>query len=347
MTKRWRAGIVGTGFGASVHLPAFRAQGRFDVVAIASPNRAADVAKQRSVPHAFWSLKEMLAGVELDVVSIASPPFDHRSGVLEALAHGKHVLCEKPFALSVSEAQEMRHAVERAGTVCAIAHEFRYTPARLALRELIVNGHLGPLREIEHTLFYKMLRAHVERPNSWWFRRELGGGLAGAILSHLADTANWLAGRPPRRVVGLSRTANPERTHAGERFRSEVDDGAFALVDYGDGLVGRITVDGTRAVESATLAVHGERLTSVASGPSILDAKMFTVDEDETSELELQPDPHANLASAHPNLPPFVNLLDEFAKALDGKPADLPTFEDGVQTQRILEAVGFGGAISP
>jgi predicted dehydrogenase len=338
----WRVGVVGAGFGGLVHLPAFRAQGRFDVVAIASPNRATDVAKERGVPRAFASIEDMLDASELDVVSIASPPFDHLGSVLACLARGKHVLCEKPFALTVTDAEAMRDAAERAGTVCALAHEFRYTPSRRALRELIANGHLGPLREIEYTLLHRMLRADVERKNTWWFRRERGGGLAGAMLSHLADTVNWLAGRAPLRATGLSRTANPVRTYKGERFESDVDDGAFALVDYGDGLVGRITVDGTSAVESATLAAHGERRTAVASGTSVLDATMYSVDEDETAELTLKPDPHANLASAHPNLPPFVNLLDEFAKALDGEPADLPTFEDGVQTQRILEAVGYG-----
>ena len=69
---------------------------------------------------------------------------------------------------------------------------------------------------------------------------------------------------------------------------------------------------------------------------------MFVVDEDETSELGLKPDAHANLASAHPNLPPFVALLDEFAKAIDGEPADLPTFADALGTQRVLAAVGYG-----
>jgi predicted dehydrogenase len=342
VNKRWRVGIVGSGFGAAVHLPAFRAQGAFDVVALASPNRAESIAKEQAVPHSFALLSEMLDGVELDVVSIATPPYDHLPAVIACLERGKNVLCEKPFALSVAEAEQMQDAALRARTVCAIAHEFRYTPSRLAMHELIDNGHLGALREIEYTVFYKMLRAHVERRNNWWFRKERGGGLAGAILSHMADTVSWLAGRPPVRSVGLARTANVQRTFEGERFESDVDDGAFALVDYGNGLVGRITVDGTRAVESATLAAHGEKMSTVASGSSILDAKMFTIDEDETSELELQPDPHVKLAKTHPNLPPFVNLLDEFAKALDGKPADLPTFEDGVNTQRVLEAVGFG-----
>ena len=337
-----KVGVVGSGFGATVHVPAFRAQGRFDVVALASPNRAETIARERSIPRAFATTQEMLDGVELDAVAVASPPFDHVPSVLASLARGKHVLCEKPFALNVADAETMLAASERAGTVCAVAHEFRYTPSRLAMHELIANGHLGPLREIEYTVLYSFLRAHAERRRNWWFERARGGGLAGAILSHLTDTVTWLAGRPPLRATGLARTANVRRTHEGQSFETDVDDGAFALVDYGDGLVGRITVDGTRAVESATLGVHGEARTAVASGPNMLECAMFVVDEDETSELGLKPDAHANLASAHPNLPPFVALLDEFAKAIDGEPADLPTFADALGTQRVLAAVGYG-----
>ena len=132
--SKLRVGVVGSSFGGKVHVPAFRAQGTFDVVALASPRSAAEVAAGLKIPHAFDSTEAMLDGVELDVVSVASPPFDHLPSVLAALARGKHVLCEKPFGLSVAECEEMLAASERAGTVCALAHEFRYVPARIAVR---------------------------------------------------------------------------------------------------------------------------------------------------------------------------------------------------------------------
>jgi predicted dehydrogenase len=339
---RYRVGVVGASFGGSVHVPAFAAQGRFDVVALASPNRAAEVAHARKIPHAFASVDEMLAGCELDVLSVASPPFDHRAAVLAGLARGLHVLCEKPFALDVAEAEELVAAAARAGTVTALAHEFRYTPSRQALRELVANEHLGALRAIELLWYGTMLRADRERPNSWWFERARGGGISGAILSHLIDQATWLAGRAPKGSTGFERTANPLRIAAGATFTSDVADGAFATIDYGDGLIATVTADGTRAVESVTTAIHGERRTAVASGSNIIDVQTFVVDEEETSELELAPQPHANLSAAHANLPPFVTLLDEFAAALDGKPANLPTFADGLATQRVLASVGFG-----
>jgi predicted dehydrogenase len=344
MSRRLRVGVVGASFGGLVHVPAYRAQGRFDVVAIASPNSAAEIARERDIPEAFTSIEAMLDGVGLDVVSVASPPFGHRRSVLLALRRGMHVLCEKPFGLNVAECEAMLEASEAAGTICAIAHEFRYTPSRIAMRELIHNNHLGPLREIESTVLTGSLRRDADRKNSWWFERRCGGGITGAILSHLVDQTNWLAGRAPHRGAGFERTANSVRRHGGETFTSDVADGAFVLLDYGEGLVGRALADGTRAVESATLAVHGETRAAAASGPNIAEATMFAIDAEETSELSLRPPKHAQFASLHPNVPPFVSLLDEFANAIDGKPADLPTFAEGLATQRVLEAIGYSTA---
>jgi predicted dehydrogenase len=341
--RKLRVGVVGSGFGGIVHVPSFRAQGGFEVVAVASPSRAAEVARERKVPHAFASTRDMLDGVELDVVSVASPPFDHRESVLLALARGKHVLCEKPFGLDVAQAEEMLAASERAGTVCALAHEFRFAPSRLAVKELIENGHLGALREIEATTLLSFLRAerHDRKPG-WWFEAARGGGITGALLSHLIDMANWLAGRAPLHSTGFGRTANPVRTYEGGAFTSDAADGAFALLDYGDGLVARLTADGTAAVESTTLAVHGEDRAVAASGPDIVNATMFAIDDEETSELTLRPQKHANFAALHPNVPMFVALLDEFAAAIAGKPAHhLPSFADGLATQRVLAAAGY------
>jgi predicted dehydrogenase len=340
--KTYRVGVVGASFGAKVHVPAFQAQGRFEVVAIASPSSAAAIAAERKIPQAFSSLEDMLAGAEIDVVSVSSPPFDHRNSVLSALSHGKHVLCEKPFGLSVAECEEMLAASLQAGTVCALAHEFRYLSARQAMHELVRNGHLGPLRAIEVSAVDTWLRPSGRRANSWWFQRARGGGLAGAILSHLVDQATWLAGRTPVRASGYIRTANPQREDASGPFTSDVDDGAFALIDYGDGLIAHAVADATRAVQSALLAVHGETRTAVASGKSLLDHTMFVVDEEETAELDLTPQPHAQLAAAHPNLPAFTTLLDDFAAALDGAPHALPSFADGLATQHVLAAIGYG-----
>lgn len=337
----YRVGIVGSGFGGKVHAPAYKAHPAFEPVAIASPHSAEQVARERGIPAAFPSLEALLDGADVDLVSIASPPYEHHAAVRLALSRGKHVLCEKPLAINVAQAEEMVALAQRAGTVCGVAHEYRFTPARIAIKELVDNGHLGPLREIEIADLRSNLRSGVEVPNRWWFSKSKGGGLAQALTSHLIDNATWVAGRPPVAAYGFSRTAVPERRYRGETFRSEVADGAFALLDYGDGLVARIATDATLAHDSHLYAVHGEKLTALASGTTIPDARTFTVDAEETSELELRPSPYATYAAIHPNLPAFIQLLDELAHALEGRPHALPTFEDALVTQRVLETIGY------
>ena len=339
---KYKVGIVGSGFGERAHLPAFNAHPRFEVVAIASPNSAHHIAKERRIPQAFKTCDELLREADVDLVSISAPPFTHHADVLAALAAGKHVICEKPFALNVEQAEAMLAASQKAGTACAIMHEFRWVPERMALKELVVNGHLAPLREIEIVQFTNSLRSGENgRERGWWFERERGGGLAGAALSHVIDSANWYAGRAPLRSTGYLRTANPERRDKQGEYVSTVDDGAFALLDYGDGLIARLSVDGTVAVESSTYAVHAENRTAVASGKKALDLTLYTVDEDETAELDCKPSPYQKFGSVDPLVPYIMHLLDEFANQIEKNESAVPTFAEAVATQRVLESIGY------
>jgi predicted dehydrogenase len=340
--KTYRIGIVGAGFGVSSHLPALLAHPRFDVVALASPSSAARIAAERNIPHAFRSCAEMLAGCELDAVTIASPPRAHVHDVLAALAAERHIICEKPFALNVDSAVKMVDAAEKSGSACGVAHEFRFTPEAQALKQLVDNHHLDPLRNVEITFLRRMLhRLERGRRRGWWFQREHGGGLAGAMLSHIVDHADWLAGRVPQRSTGLLRTANLQRHDEDGEFASTVDDGAFALLDYGHGLVGRLTADATTSVESYTCAVHGEDRTAVASGSSISELTLFTIDRDETNELQCRPSPYAQFAAINGNVPLLMELYDEFVKSIERQPNSLPTFEEALATQRVLESIGY------
>jgi predicted dehydrogenase len=327
--KRLRVGIVGAGFGAIGHLPALRNHPRFEVVAIASPSSATAIAREADLPYAFSSCEEMLAGCPVDVVTIASPPFAHAGN-------------EKPFALGTADAQAMLEAAKSAGTACGIAHEFRFLPQIQALKELAAHGHLGELRNLEITLLRSTLRRTERRSRSWWFDAQRGGGLAGAVLSHMIDQANWLTDYAPAATVGLRRTANAQREDDGGRFESTVDDGAFALLDYGNGFVARLTADGTTAVDSYTCALHGEKRTAVASGPGMTDLTLYTVDSDETDELTCTPSPYSEYESLGPNVPPLMELYDELLKKIEGKPNGLPSFEDALITQKALAAIGYG-----
>jgi predicted dehydrogenase len=339
----YKVGIVGSGFGGAVHAPAFSLHPDFEVVAIASPTNAARVAKERNIPQAFDSLEALLAAVDVDVVSVSSPPVDHAPSVLRALAAGKHVLCEKPFALNVAQAEELVAAAQRAGTACAIAHEFRYAPAEASLKAMLVEGRIPAVRHLEITRFGNELRAASGRaPSAWWFSRALGGGVGNSIVPHLIDLANWFAGRAPSNVHGFGRTVHAQRTHAGGTFTSDVFDGVFAVLDYGDGLAARITADSTTSMNQCTLALHAEDISVVASGEFLIDMRLFAIDPDEQSELELAPLAYAKFASLAPNVPAFMALLDDFARQIGTGTSSVPTFGDGLATQRVLATLGYG-----
>lgn len=342
---KYRVGIVGSGFGGNVHAPAYTLHPKFDVVAIASPNRAEAVAAERKIPHAFPSVEAMLAqmGDAIDLVSVATPPADHHRSVMAAIAAGKNVLCEKPFGLRLSEAEEMAAAAERAGIVGALGFEFRYGSAQQALKELVVNGHMGALREIEVTRFGGDLRADVKRPpSSWWYDKAQGGGLANSFMPHLVDLGLWTVGKHPRSSHGFLRTANAQRTDTtGTTFTSTVADGCFALCDLGDGVAARLAVDATVAIDQMTIAIHSETRTAVASGVNPAELSLYVVDSDESNEYDLTPSPYAKYAPIGQTFPMYLGLLDDFAARLAGERDTCPSFADGLAVQRVLATIGY------
>ena len=336
----YRIGIVGCGFGTIAHLPALHHHPQFDVVAIASPNTAAAAAAKHGIKQSFASCEEMLAGCDLDAVAIVSPPYAHESAVVAAVKAGKHVLCEEPFGLSVAAAQAMADAANAAGTACGIACDLRFVPQAGALKALVGSGRLSPLREIKITWLRPTLRSTAERPRGWAFERERGGGMAGGMLSHLIDQAIWLAGRSPLRSVGLTRIANPTRTDAHGLFTSSTDDGAFALLDFGEGLVARLTADGTTALHRYNCTMYGETISLAATGPNITELKIFVTEDEGTDEIACKPSLYERYAF-NSNIPPLMEIYDEFAKKIEGQPNILPTFEEALQTQRVLAAIGY------
>jgi predicted dehydrogenase len=199
------------------------------------------------------------------------------------------------------------------------------------------------IRQIEVARFGNELRAGAERPRSdWWYLRARGGGIANAFMPHLIDLANWYAGRPPIHTAGFGRTAHPLRRDADGEFASDVYDGAFAVIDYGDGLVARVTNDSTTSMSTATIALHADTISVVANGDYLIDMRLFSIEPDEQSEFELSPSPYAKFASVAPHIPPFLSLLDDFAKRIATGGGNAPTFEDGLATQRVLGAIGYG-----
>jgi predicted dehydrogenase len=180
--------VVGTGFGVLTHARALRAAG-IDVRALVG--RDLDKAKLRAdvlgIPAALTSLEDALALPDVDVVTIATPPHTHAEIALAAIAAGKHVICEKPFARDAAEAREMSAAAERAGVTHLLGTEFRFATAQASLQRTIAGGAIGQPRSALFMLEIPTLVDPAAELPAWWEDAAQGGGWLGAYGSHVVD----------------------------------------------------------------------------------------------------------------------------------------------------------------
>jgi predicted dehydrogenase len=193
------------------------------------------------------------------------------------------------------------------------------------------------MRSIEIASQFGELRHASTYERGWWFERGLGGGAASLSLAQSIDLAIWFAGRPPASTCGFVRTANAERRDKDGTFAATADDGAFALLDFGDGLAARLSSDGTAPVESFLCAVYGEDRVAVTSGRQADEVTLYTIDDDETNELQCKPSPHEKPFGLNTAL--SMELYDEFVKQIENGTSALPTFGEALETQRVIAAI--------
>jgi predicted dehydrogenase len=186
--------VVGTGFGLRVHVPALRAAD-IEVVALVGRDRqkTEQRAKQSGIDVACGSLAEALQLSRSDVIVISTPPMTHAALAEEAVAAGRHVLVEKPFTVSVDEAQRITDAATKAGVVALVGHEFRFSPERVTLLQALRDRLIGTPR-LATFVGHNALAAPLDLPSpDWWFDPRRGGGWLGTSVSHLVDaTRVWL-----------------------------------------------------------------------------------------------------------------------------------------------------------
>src|SRR5215216_455653 len=140
-----RVGIVGVGWGTVVHLPAYRAAAGFEVLGLCgrTATKLERLQTEQSVASISTDWEEFVRRDDLDVISVAAPVSLHHPITLAALDAGKHVLCEKPLALTVEQCREMTDAAERSGRATATCFELRWLPDRSRVRQLVRDGTIG------------------------------------------------------------------------------------------------------------------------------------------------------------------------------------------------------------
>jgi predicted dehydrogenase len=339
--------VVGTSFGCLSHVRAMRAAG-FDVLAIVGrdPEKTAARAERFQVPNAMTSLADALALPGVDAVAVATPPHTHAPIVLDVVAAGKHVVCEKPFARDAAEGRRMLDAAEAAGVVHLLGTEFRWATGQALAARLIRDGAIGSPRMGTFILHVPLLADPNGELPAWWADAGEGGGWLGAQAAHVVDQVRTTLGEFDGVSASLPLVADRAMTAEDSytvhfRTRSGVDGvmqstaGAFGPPLF----VTRVA--GTRG----TVWVDFDTV-SIADG----DGQRQVPVPDDLVLPPPDPPPADLLVSAYDqlhafgiDLPPYTRLYETFAALIAGRAvSDDPrpaTFADGVADMAVLDAI--------
>lgn len=239
MSKALRVGILGGGFMAQVHTRAIRDNGH-DVVALASSSLESGTgsAENLNIATVFSNWQELIASPDIDVVHICTPNAFHADMAIEAARAKKHIVCEKPVAVSYSQAAEMAFEVEKSGVGFAVPFAYRFYPIVRELRSRIQEGQAGPLHLI-HGNYLQDWLAEPEATN--WRVDSVSGGRSRAfadIGSHWCDLMEFVSGDRITRLI--ANTSKAYESRGGGEVSTE--DIATIMFETQKGAVGTVTV---------------------------------------------------------------------------------------------------------
>lgn len=344
--KKIRVGIIGTGFGAKVHAPIFDSHEGFEVIAISSVARKPSEQLQNNWNSVrFYSdWRKMIDQEQLDLVSIASAPALHHEMALYAMAKGAHILCEKPMALDHRETQEMLAAKDQYGKMAFVNFEWRFLPARLKVKEILNSKILGQLLQVR----YQATRANYSALSSnklgWLGNQELGGGMLGALGSHMFDSLIWWMDEKVDRLSAQLSISVPEisddkgdveRRTADQSFRVQgvFESGTPFLVELVSGVLHRkhdwiLEVYGT----NGTLFMTDDEEVEMALGEAAFQPVTLT-----PAPKALKPLPNG-VDRFYPAFYPMVHKVYQ-ALTTNQEVSDLPLLDAGHQVQILLDAI--------
>jgi predicted dehydrogenase len=342
-----RAVVVGTGFGVITHLRALRAAG-FEVAALVGRDlgKTTQRAARAGVPHGLTSLSHALALPGIDVVAVATPPHSHCAIVLEALAAGKHVLCEKPFAANADEARRMHEAAEAAGVVHLLGCEFRFATGQALATRAIREGRIGEPRLATFVLQMPALADPGGQVPSWWSSRAEGGGWLGAYASHVIDQVRATLGEFEGLSASLSLVSDRDWTAEDSysvHFRTTT--GVSGILQSSAGSWGPPTLCTRISGTHGTLTLQGDDVVVAdRSGVTTLDVPDdLKLPAPVPPPGELLHTTYDMLHSMGIDLAPYTRLFEVMAARVRGEsgradPAPA-TFADGVAAQAVLDAI--------
>ncbi|MEU5030610.1 Gfo/Idh/MocA family protein [Streptomyces milbemycinicus] len=360
MSGSLRAVVVGTGMIGAVHAAAIRATGAELAGAVAStPERGKQVAEEWRLPESYPDLDAVLADDSVTVVHICTPNALHVQQAEAALRAGKHVICEKPLATTVADAEGLAELAERTGLLLAVPFVYRYHPLVREIRHRRLRGEFGAWQLLHGSYLQDWMLS--EDAMSWRVDPAVGGASRAFadIGSHWCDLVEWVAGVRFTEVSARLDTTVATRpagtgasfaaTGDGPRVRVRTEDVATVLLRTAEGTLGSLTVSQVSAGRKNRLwfeldGAHGSAVfdqenaeTAWLGAPD--GARLIVRDPGhgsaEQRRLSRLPAGHAQgYADCFHSF-----VADAYATIGGATPEGLPTAADGVRSARLVEAV--------
>jgi len=352
--------MIGHAFMGRAHSNAIRQAGRFfdlpytlvpRVIVGRDAKRATAAAQRYGFAEASADLDAVLAREDIDVVDVATPNDSHYSIALAALRAGKHVLCEKPLAMTVKETVALAREASKRKLHCGLWHNYRRAPATAQAAKMIARGDIGDVRQVRATYLQDWL-SDPKAPASWrTSRARCGSGAHGDLNAHLIDLTRAMTGLEFAEVCAVQQTFTTRRPAGkGKTEPVDVDDALLFLARFDNGAIGsyeatrvapgrknmnRIEVNGTKG----SLVWNLERMNELEffSFADKADLQGFRsimcMDAPHPYAAQWWPDGHT-IGYEHT----FVHHLVDWVTSLhEGKPFQ-PDFDDGVAVQKVLDA---------
>ncbi|MEZ2230152.1 Gfo/Idh/MocA family protein [Microcoleus sp.] len=347
--------VVGTGFGQKIHIPGFQAHHRTEVVAVYHRNldKAQAIASSQNIPYACNSIEDIIAIPEVAAVSISTPPFLHFEMAKKVLAAGKHLLLEKPTALTANEARELYKLTNKsqtnpespsAKTIATMDFEFRFIPSWQMLAELLATGYVGEKRLIKIDWLVSG-RADANRPWNWYSQKDKGGGVLGATGSHVFDYINWLFG-PVKRLSGQLITgisARPDPDELGKLKPVDADDSCTLMLELADGTPCQVCLSSvTYQGRGHWVEIYGSKGTLVLGSDNQQDyVHGFRLWGSQGPEplAEIKIPQRLEFPQVYPDgrIAPFIRVVDKWVEAIDGGESLIPSLREGVYSQLLMD----------
>lgn len=337
--------IIGTGFGQKIHIPGFQAHHRTQPVAVYHRNleKAQTIATQHAIPHACDTLEQVLTLPEVDAVSVATPPFLRAEIAIAALNAGKHILLEKPTALSAEEAREIEAIAQQQQRIAVMDFEFRFVPTWQHFAALLSDGFVGTPRLIKVDWMVAG-RANPERAWSWYARQDQGGGALGAFASHTFDYLAWLFG-PVKKLCAHLTTAIPQRPDpaTGELKPVDADDTCTLMLEMASGAPCQVTISSvTYGGRGHWVEVYGDRGTLILGSDNLKDYvhgfKLWGAKAGQPlEEIPVPSDLAFPKTYDDGRLAPFIRVVNHWVSCIDQREATSPSIAEGVYSQHLMD----------